>query len=587
MATQPRADAPPARPTPLADHETDADRDVIAALCDWLILRAGLRPADLARAERLMRDEGGRDRLPGLLVRLGVVSEVEMAHAWAAVLDLPLMTAEQAPATLEPLPAISERFLRHHHVVPVGRDALALRLMTAEPLDDDPPRAVAFACQVPVRRLVGTRSEIDSLIERYYGSGRSAMGTLVENIDSEGGPQAEDIEHLRDQASEAPVIRMVNLILQRALDQRASDIHVEPFEARFRVRYRIDGVLVDGEAPPVAAAPAIVSRIKIMARLDIAERRLPQDGRIMLRMQGRELDLRVSTVPTGFGESVVMRLLDRETVNFDLPGLGFDTRQLPDFLALLDRPHGILLVTGPTGSGKTTTLYTALTRLNTSERKIITVEDPVEYQIPGINQIQVKPAIGLDFAMTLRSIVRQDPDVIMIGEMRDLETCRIAIQSALTGHLVLSTLHTNSAAASITRLLDMGVESYMIASTVIGVLAQRLVRRLDPQQCEAYQVPAALVAAHGLQRFTDARPIIMFRPRPGAPNGGYHGRCAITELLVMNDELRGLLMSHADASTLELAARRGGLRTLYEDGLRQAVAGVTTLEEVLRVTRSE
>ena len=307
----------------------------------------------------------------------------------------------------------------------------------------------------------------------------------------------------------------------------------------------------------------------------------------MLRMQGRELDLRVSTVPTSFGESVVMRLLDRQTVTFDLPSLGFDEQQLPGFLALLERPHGILLVTGPTGSGKTTTLYTALSRLNTAERKIITVEDPVEYQIPGINQIQIKPAIGLDFAMTLRSIVRQDPDVIMIGEMRDLETCRIAIQSSLTGHLVLSTLHTNSAAASITRLLDMGVESYMIASTVIGVLAQRLVRRLDPDEREAWEPPAALVEAHGLRRFTDERPVRLYRPRSGAPGGGYHGRCAITELLVMNDELRALLMSHADAATLEQAARRGGLRTLYEDGLRQAVAGVTSLEEVLRVTRSD
>jgi general secretion pathway protein E len=412
------------------------------------------------------------------------------------------------------------------------------------------------------------------------------MGSLIETMDDVGGAE-EDIEHLKDLASEAPVIRLVNLILQRAVEQRASDIHIEPFESQLKVRYRIDGVLHEAEAPPSSSSAAIISRLKIMARLDIAERRLPQDGRIMLRIQGKELDLRVSTVPTSFGESVVMRLLDRQTVSFDFPSLGMDGERLQNFLDVLENPHGILLVTGPTGSGKTTTLYTALSRLNTAERKIITVEDPVEYQLEGINQIQVKPSIGLDFAGALRSIVRQDPDVIMIGEMRDLETCRIAIQSSLTGHLVLSTLHTNSAAASITRLLDMGVESYLIASTVKGILAQRLVRRLDPVTRIAFEAPAELIAEHGLERFTEQRPIMLYRPASELPGGGYHGRSAITELLVMNEELRSLLMRQADAATLEQAARRGGLRTLYEEGLRQAVAGVTSLEEVLRVTRGD
>ncbi|WP_426119028.1 type II secretion system ATPase GspE [Pseudomonas sp. DSP3-2-2] len=583
MATLPKEAGQPLRQVPLHGR----DPSVLEALCDWLTLNAGLKPADIDRALRLSPNGAEHSTLPSLLTRLGIISELEMAQAWAAVLDMPFMSATDAPISLDPLPMISERFLRHQHVVPVGWEAGQLQLLVSDPDDPYPMQAVAFACRKPVRMRVGTRSDVDNLIERYYGQGRSAMSTLIEDIDSDGVAQAEDIEHLKDLASEAPVIRMVNLILQRAVEQRASDIHIEPFESQFKVRYRIDGVLVDSEAPPASSAPAVISRIKIMARLDIAERRLPQDGRIMLRMQGKELDLRVSTVPTSFGESVVMRLLDRETVNFDLQSLGFDDFQLSGLLALLERPHGILLVTGPTGSGKTTTLYTALTRLNTCERKIITVEDPVEYQIEGINQIQVKPAIGLDFAMTLRSIVRQDPDVIMIGEMRDLETCRIAIQSSLTGHLVLSTLHTNNAAASITRLLDMGVESYMIASTVIGVLAQRLVRRVDPQYSEAFEAAPALVAAHGLDQFTERRPIILYRPRPDAPGGGYHGRCALTELLVMNDELRGLLMSHADAGTLEQAARRGGLRTLYEDGLRQALSGVTTLEEVLRVTRSD
>ncbi|MEG5263656.1 type II secretion system ATPase GspE [Pseudomonas sp. JDS28PS106] len=566
----------------------DATRILIpeaGQVCAWLMQHAGLKPQDLERAQRLQQ-ESESDDLPGLLTRLGLVSEIELARAWAALLNAPLLTADDLAPLLDPLPPLTERFMRDYQVVPVGWSDEGLQVLSARPTSVYPFQAIAYACEVPVRVAIGPRNEVETLIERYYGQGRSAMGTLIENLDEEGG-SSEDIEHLKDLASEAPVIRLVNLILQRAVEQRASDIHIEPFESQLKVRYRIDGVLHEAEAPPSSSSAAVISRVKIMARLDIAERRLPQDGRIMLRIQGKELDLRVSTVPTSFGESVVMRLLDRQTIDFDFPSLGFDGERLEHFLEVLERPHGILLVTGPTGSGKTTTLYTALSRLNTAERKIITVEDPVEYQLEGINQIQVKPAIGLDFAGALRSIVRQDPDVIMIGEMRDLETCRIAIQSSLTGHLVLSTLHTNSAAASITRLLDMGVESYLIASTVNGILAQRLVRRLDPATRESFEAPPELIAEHGLERFTDERPIRLYRPRADAPGGGYRGRSAITELLVMNEELRSLLMRHADAATLEEAARRGGLRTLHEEGLRQAVAGVTSLEEVLRVTRSE
>ena len=555
------------------------------ALCAWLLANAGLKTGDLERAQRLAQESEGSS-LTELLTRLGLVSELDLAKAWASTLQAPLLLAENVTLSGDPLPELSERFLRHYRLLPIGTHADGVHVLAANPGNAYGLDAVAYACQAPVYVSVGAGSEVDGLIERYYGQGRSAMGSLIETLDEHGGAE-EDIEHLKDLASEAPVIRLVNLILQRAVEQRASDIHIEPFESQLKVRYRIDGVLHEAEAPPSSSSAAIISRLKIMARLDIAERRLPQDGRIMLRIQGKELDLRVSTVPTSFGESVVMRLLDRQTVSFDFPSLGMDGERLQNFLDVLENPHGILLVTGPTGSGKTTTLYTALSRLNTAERKIITVEDPVEYQLEGINQIQVKPAIGLDFAGALRSIVRQDPDVIMIGEMRDLETCRIAIQSSLTGHLVLSTLHTNSAAASITRLLDMGVESYLIASTVKGILAQRLVRRLDPLTRIAFEAPPELVAEHGLERFTDQRPIMLYRPASELPGGGYHGRSAITELLVMNEELRGLLMRQADASTLEQAARRGGLRTLYEEGLRQAVAGVTSLEEVLRVTRGD
>src|SRR5688500_10912460 len=433
---------------------------------------------------------------------------------------------------------------------------------------------------------VGIRSEIDDLIERFHGAGRSAMGSIVENL-SEGDSRSEDdVEHLRDLASEAPVIRLVNLIIQRAVEARASDIHIEPFENRLKVRYRIDGVLEEGESPPTNLTAAVISRIKIMAKLNIAERRLPQDGRIMLRVQGKELDLRVSSVPTQYGESVVMRILDRETVVFDFKKLGFTDEFLPRFDKVLEQPHGILLVTGPTGSGKTTTLYTALSKLNTPDVKIITVEDPVEYQIEGINQIQAKPQIGLDFSHALRSIVRQDPDIIMIGEMRDLETAKIAIQSALTGHLVLSTLHTNNAAGAVTRLLDMGVEDYLLTSTINGVLAQRLLRRLEPTNAQPYEAMPEVIEEYGLRRFQPEGPIILFKPTPSALTPtGYLGRTTIMEFLVMTDPIRRAVMQHVTAGEIENLARSEGMRTMYEDGLVKAMQGVTTLEEVLRVTQ--
>jgi general secretion pathway protein E len=406
----------------------------------------------------------------------------------------------------------------------------------------------------------------------------------VETAEGETG-DVDDVEHLRDLASEAPVIRLVNLIIQRAVELRASDIHIEPFDNRLKVRYRIDGVLEEGESPPANLTAAVISRVKIMAKLNIAERRLPQDGRIMIRVQGKELDLRVSTVPTAHGESVVMRLLDRETVVFDFKKLGFSDEFLPQFEHVLQQPHGIMLVTGPTGSGKTTTLYTALSKLNTPDVKIITVEDPVEYQIEGINQIQAKPQIGLDFAHALRSIVRQDPDIIMIGEMRDLETCKIAIQSALTGHLVLSTLHTNNASGGITRLLEMGVEDYLLTSTINGILAQRLVRRLEPTHAERYEASPEEIEKFNLRRYQPQGTIYLYRPRGSAlAPTGYLGRTTIMEFLVMTDELRRAVMRHAGMGELEQLAKQAGMRTMYEDGIAKALGGTTTIEEVLRVT---
>ncbi len=561
------------------DPVVGADERIVAALLD----KGRLKDADLQRARRLQEETGGS--LLSLLGRLGLVSERDHAETSAAVLGLPLVSAKDAPDLPPEGVSLSTRFLKQFHLCPVEWNEREVGVLMADPHDAYALDAVRLAAQREVRPAVALRSEIDDLIERWYGQGRSAMGAIVETADGEGGGDLDDVEHLRDLASEAPVIRLVNLIIQRAVELRASDIHIEPFENRLKVRYRIDGVLEEGESPPANLTAAVISRIKIMAKLNIAERRLPQDGRIMLRVQGKELDLRVSTVPTAHGESVVMRLLDRETVVFDFYKLGFTDEFLPKFQHVLEQPHGILLVTGPTGSGKTTTLYTALSKLNTPDVKIITVEDPVEYQIEGINQIQAKPQIGLDFANALRSIVRQDPDIIMIGEMRDLETARIAIQSALTGHLVLSTLHTNNAAGGITRMLDMGVEDYLLTSTVNGILAQRLVRRLEPTHAEKYPASPEEIEKFGLRRFQPEGEIFLYHPKPSAiAPTGYLGRTTIVEFLVMDDELRRAVMRHAGMGELEQLARNAGMRTMYEDGILKALRGETTIEEVLRVT---
>ncbi|MCC6593678.1 MAG: type II secretion system ATPase GspE [Xanthomonadales bacterium] len=557
---------------------TGADERVVAAL----LAKGRLKDADLARARRLQEETGGS--LLTLLARLGLVSERAHAEACAEVLGLPLVSTKDA-ADLPPEGiALSTRFMKQFHLVPVAEDATAIDVLVADPQEEYALDAVRLASGRAVRARIALRSEIDDLVERWHGQGRSAMGAIVESADGEAGGDIDDVEHLRDLASEAPVIRLVNLIIQRAVELRASDIHIEPFENRLKVRYRIDGVLEEGESPPQNLTAAVISRVKIMARLNIAERRLPQDGRIMLRVQGKELDLRVSTVPTSYGESVVMRILDRESVVLDFKALGFTDEFLPKFLNVLEMPHGIMLVTGPTGSGKTTTLYTALSKINTPEVKIITVEDPVEYQLEGVNQIQVKPQIGLDFASALRSIVRQDPDIIMIGEMRDLETAKIAIQSALTGHLVLSTLHTNNAAGAVTRLLDMGVDDYLMCSTVNGVLAQRLVRKLDRESSQRYLALPEVIEEHKLRNYTRHTPIYLHRPIASERSAtGYLGRTTIMEFLTMTDPIRRLVMQHADHGKIEALAREEGMRTMYEDGIAKALTGLTTIEEVLRV----
>jgi general secretion pathway protein E len=417
------------------------------------------------------------------LISSGLINEEQYRKAVEEFLGVPFITIKDLPQEPVLVNHLSLEFMRESKFIPIRLVENELTVAMSNPFDFYTLDAIRVATGHEVRVLYAREDGILWAIEQYYGSGTTSMEKIIEDMESVPEYHIEDeenVDHLRDMASEGPVIRLVNLIITKAIEMRASDIHFEPFEDQFRVRYRIDGVLHDVESPPKRLQPAIVSRVKIMAKLNIAERRLPQDGRIMLRVKGKEIDFRVSSVPTIYGESIVLRILDKSSIVLDIEKLGFPEDTLKGFDDLIERPHGIILVTGPTGSGKTTTLYCALGKINSPDKKIITVEDPVEYQLKGINQIQVKPSIGLSFANALRSIVRQDPDVILIGEIRDAETAEIAIHSALTGHLVLSTLHTNDAPSAITRLIDMGMEDFLLSSTIIGILAQRLVRVACP-----------------------------------------------------------------------------------------------------------
>jgi general secretion pathway protein E len=546
--------------------------------------RVSLDPAHIERALRLQEDSG--ERLGGLLVRLGLIAERDLADALAEQLGLDVVGLKEYPDAPVAEDRISPEFLQRALAVPLSEDAETLSVALADPLDSYTVEALRMATGRRIVSRVGVISEIESAIRALYREGSSAMdeaaGGLAEGNDDE------DIEHLKDLASEAPVVRLVNLLISRALEARASDIHIEPFDRLLKVRFRVDGVLREVEAPPVRSTAAVVSRVKIMARLNIAERRLPQDGRIQLRVAGREIDLRVSTVPTMHGESVVMRILDQGRVPLDFESLGYRGEALRAFRAMLDRPHGVILLTGPTGSGKTTTLYAALQILNSVERKILTVEDPVEYQLEGINQIQVRPSIGLTFAGALRSILRQDPDVVMIGEMRDVETARIAVQAALTGHKVFSTLHTNDASSSVTRLLDMGVEDYLLTSTINGIVAQRLVRTLCAHCKAPVECPPELerfLAARGMQR-----PDHLVYDAAGCERcegTGFRGRTGILELLVMSDPVRRAILEHGDAEAIREAAMAQGMRSMRDDGIAKVLAGLTRLEEVERVTQAD
>ncbi len=541
-------------------------------LGEILIERKLITAEDLERALELQKERG--DKIGKTLVDMGFIAMRDVLSALAEQWSVPLVTIEGPPAVSPETEALSPRFLRQFRCLPLSREDHTITLAMADPLDVETIAQVKFCTGLKVNSVLAAEQEILDAIDRYYGDAARAEREL----EGDAAEMSEDLEHLRDMASEAPVIRLVNAIVAQAVEKRASDIHFEPFEKEFRVRYRIDGVLYEQDKPPREMKAAVISRVKLMAKLNIAERRLPQDGRIKIKTLGREVDLRVSTLPTLYGESVVMRLLDRSAGDFyDLGRLGFDRHMLNRMEHYTSLPHGIFLVTGPTGSGKSTTLYSALKRINQSDKKIITIEDPVEYQMDGINQIHVNPQIGLTFAAGLRHVVRQDPDVIMVGEIRDRETADTAIRASLTGHFVYSTLHTNDAPSAITRLIDMGVENYLITSSVVAVMAQRLVRVICPH-CKA---------ENGTRIAPDGETVRCYR---GAGceqcfGSGHIGRVGIFELMELNDDIRKLILRGDDAVAITMAARRNGMRNLREDGWLKVADGLTTPDEVMRVTQ--
>jgi general secretion pathway protein E len=525
------------------------------------------------------------------LVDHGYINADDLLKTLSKDLSIPFLTIDDYPKALLPIKNIniSEAFLKEKTIFPIQIKGDTLTIAAFNPFDLHTLENLKISLGKNIKLFLSTEETIVEAIETYYGAGESAMGRMIEGIKDDEknfNKSEQDTEHIRDMASEAPVIKLVNHIISKATEMGASDIHLEPFAEDLILRYRIDGILHNFEAPPKRLSSSLCTRIKIMAELDISERRLPQDGRIKLKLQGKDIDMRVSTLPTLYGESIVIRILDRGNLNVNLEKMGFPKQELEQFQKLIQKPYGKLLVTGPTGSGKTTTLYGALQNINTSDKKIITIEDPVEYQIRGINQIHVKPQIGLDFASGLRSIVRQDPDVIMVGEIRDAQTADVAIQAALTGHLVFSTVHTNDSAGAITRLLDMSVENYLISSALIGVLAQRLVRVICRKCIEPIKISSALINEMGTKKHDDIK-TFYGKGCKECSHTGFRGRVGIYELLIVDDMIRQLILNKSTSQEIREIARKKGMTTLREDGWKKVAEGITTVEEVLRVTINE
>ncbi|MFQ5665105.1 MAG: type II secretion system ATPase GspE [Candidatus Binatia bacterium] len=557
----------------------------------FLIEQGTVSEDTLEKARERQRDGKG---LGDVLQEMGAIDSGTWAQALANHFGLPF--AERLPEDGDMLELINElpiNFAKRCQLLPVAREGEAVVVATADPASLGPLDDVRLLLRKPIRVLVAPGPVIVDAINRVYDLASGSASQLMDGLDEERldlmATELEEPRDLLESDDEAPIIRLVNSLLFQAAKDRASDIHIEPFERDLMVRFRIDGILYDIISPPKRFQPVIISRVKIMAGLNIAEKRLPQDGRIRIRLAGKDIDIRVSVVPTAFGERVVMRLLDKSTTVLQLQDLGLTGVKHELVSRLIKQSHGIILVTGPTGSGKTTTLYAALSKINTTDKNIITIEDPIEYQLHGIGQIQVNPKIELTFANGLRSILRQDPDVIMVGEIRDLETAEIAIQAALTGHLVFSTLHTNDSFGAMTRLLDMGIEPFLVSSSVVTVMAQRLVRRVCPACHEPYEPSREELEELSMtpQQLADHT---IYKPGAGCnqcKRTGYRGRTGIHELLVVDDEIRGLVMKHADAATIRRAATARGMTTLRQDGADKVAAGITTIQEVLRVTQED
>ena len=535
-------------------------------------------------------------RLGELLLDLGYIEEEFLLRALGEQFDMAFEPElrSQIDASLTTRVPIS--FIREYHMVPYRQEGGVYLVAVNDPINMLPLDDLRLLLDAPVTPVLCRKDDIQHIIDRYFEQQSENVGELIDDItmsDEDEGKvhsldHAESDRDLLDLANEAPIIKLINLVISGAVRERASDIHMEPFEHTVRIRYRIDGVLYEKISVPKSQQAAVVSRVKIMANLNIAEHRLPQDGRIKIRLSGKEIDIRVSIIPIAHGERVVMRILEKGNFLISLEQLGMEARDHQLMDKLIQSSHGIILVTGPTGSGKSTTLYAALQRVNSPDKNIITVEDPIEYLIPGIGQIQVRPKIGLTFAAGLRSIVRQDPDIILVGEIRDQETAEMAVQASLTGHLVFATLHTNDSAGAITRLMNMGIEPFLVTSSTIAIQAQRLVRRVCEECRETYVPdPESLREININPDSPDAKLLYRGRGCPKCSGRGYYGRSGIFELLVMTPRIQEMVLKGADSNAVKREARRQGMRTLREDGAHKVLSGETTLEEILRVTRED
>jgi general secretion pathway protein E len=581
---------------------TDDTTQVVAApayltgrmIGEILTLSSGLTSDKLEEALRLQAEKGGR--LGEILIGLKAVSEEDVARALATQLDLPYLArifSDEVDGEL--VKKIPIAFAKQTRILPLGIEDEQVALAVADPLDTPALDHARMLLGQNVSPRVALASTIVDAINSVYDRSVNESEQLVEEMEAQDldtlAHELEEPQDLLETDDEAPIIRLVNSLLFRAAKERASDIHVEPMERELLVRFRVDGVLQEIIKPPKRYQNSILSRVKIMAQLNIAEKRLPQDGRIRIKLAGRDIDIRVSTVPTSYGERIVMRLLDKTATLLDLAEIGMNQETLQGVDHVIRRAHGIVLVTGPTGSGKTTTLYGALSRINTPDLNILTVEDPVEYQLKGIGQMAINPKIGLSFANGLRSFLRQDPDVIMVGEIRDRETAEIAIQASLTGHLVFSTVHTNDSAGAVTRLVDMGIEPFLVASSLTAILAQRLVRRLCQDCRQPYKPTAEELSEIGLTmddlKKAGVGHVWKSQGCPACNRGGYRGRTGIYELLMVDDEIRQLVLKNVDSGTIKKAAMNKGMKALIDDGAHKVLAGETTIAEVLSVTQED